>query len=69
MDGYITYTVGAGGTWIAWHTETRPAKNATARELAAGPGPVHFAIGPTAEAAFAKLKADLSTTRTTGSAT
>jgi hypothetical protein len=69
MDGYITYTVGAGGTWIAWHTETRPAKNATGRELAACPGAVHFAIGPTAEAAFAKLQADFSTRRKTGSAT
>ena len=58
MDGHITYTVGAGGTWIAWRTERKPAANATGRDLAACPGAVHFAIGATAEAAFAALQAD-----------
>lgn len=60
MDGYINYTLGAGGRWIAWHTETKPAKNATGRDLAASPGAVQFAIGTSPEAAFAKLQLEMS---------
>lgn len=62
MNGYITYTMGAGGTWIAWHTEEKPPENATGRDLAALPGQVHFAIGATADDALAKLHADMGTT-------
>lgn len=57
-DGYITYTTGPGGTWIAWHTESRPPEAATGRDLMACPGLVCFAVGPTAEAALAKLRAE-----------
>ena len=55
-EGYITYTTGTGGTWIAWHTQTKPPENATGRDMMGCPGPVCFAIGPTAEAALAKLR-------------
>jgi hypothetical protein len=57
-DGFITYTTSAGGTWIAWHTESKPPANATGRDLMAGPGPVCFAIGSTADEALAKLRAE-----------
>ena len=63
MDGYISYTLGSGGSWIAWHTESKPTENATGRDLAASPGAVQFAIGPSPEAAFEKLKSELSTTK------
>lgn len=57
-DGYITYTTGSGGTWIAWHTQTRPPENARGRDLLECAGPVRFAIGPTPEAALARLRAE-----------
>ena len=59
MNGYISYTVGSGGSWIAWHTESKPTENATGRDLAASPGAVQFAIGASPEAAFAKLQLEL----------
>ena len=65
MNGFISYSMGAGGTWIAWHTEAKPGANATGRDLAASPGEVHFAIGPTPEAALEKLQADLFNRHTT----
>jgi hypothetical protein len=58
MEGFISYTTGSGGTWIAWHTPTEPPANATGRDMMAGTGPVHFAIGATADDALAKLRAD-----------
>lgn len=57
-EGYITYTTGAGGTWIAWHTESRPPENATGRDLMACAGAVCFAVGPTADDALARLRAE-----------
>ena len=57
-EGYITYTTGTGGTWIAWHTGTKPPENATGRDVMACPGPVRLAIGPTAEVALARLRAE-----------
>ena len=67
MQGYITYTSGAGGTWIAWHTGTRPPENATGRDMMDCPGPVSFAIGATSEDALARLTADLRTDADAGS--
>jgi hypothetical protein len=55
-EGYITYTTGSGGTWIAWYTRTRPPENATGRDMMGSPEPVWFAIGPTADLALAKLR-------------
>jgi hypothetical protein len=60
IDGYITYTQGSGGTWIAWHTQTEPPESGTGRDVMSCPGPINFAIGPTSEAALTKLRADLS---------
>jgi hypothetical protein len=57
-DGYITYTRGATGGWIAWHTTTQPPTNATGRDIAASTGPVHFAVGATAEDALVRLRAE-----------
>ena len=57
-DGYLTFTTGSGGTWIAWHTPTKPPANATGRDLMASPGPVRFAVGRTAEDALARLRAE-----------
>jgi hypothetical protein len=57
-DGFITYTMGTGGTWIAWVTRTKPPKGATGRELMESAGPVYFAIGPTADAALTRLRAE-----------
>ena len=59
LDGFVSYTVGAGGSWIAWLTETKPAANATARDLASSPGRVQFAIGATGEAALARLEMEV----------
>ena len=57
-EGYITFTTGSGGTWIAWHTGTKPPANATGRDMMACPGPVCFAVGATADDALAKLRAE-----------
>lgn len=57
-EGYITYTTGTGGTWIAWHTETKPPANATGRDMMACPGIVRLAVGATAEDALARLRAE-----------
>jgi hypothetical protein len=56
-DGYITYTTGTGGTWIAWLTEVDPPANATGRDLVSCPGLVRFAIGATPEVALSNLRA------------
>jgi hypothetical protein len=69
VEGYVTYTMGTGGTWIAWHTLTEPPKGATGRDLMNCPGPVSFAVGPTADAALARLRAELSTVPVPESAT
>lgn len=58
-EGYITYTMGAGGSWIAWHTLTKPPEHPTGRDMMGCPGPVRLAVGPTSEAALAKLQAEL----------
>lgn len=58
-EGYITFTTSTGGTWIAWHTRTKPPENATGRDLMSGPEPVSFAIGRTADDALARLRAEL----------
>lgn len=54
-EGYITFTTGVGGTWIAWYTRTPPPRNATGRDMVACSGPVCFAIGPTSDDALARL--------------
>lgn len=59
MEGYITYTVGASGGWIAWHTHAPPPANATGRDLLGCEGPVRFAVGPTAEEALVRLRAEV----------
>lgn len=66
-EGYITYTTGSGGTWIAWHTRTKPPENATGRDMVGCPGPVTFAVGRTADEALARLRAELSTLPQPGS--
>ena len=58
-EGYISFTTGTGGTWIAWHTGTKPPEIATGRDMMDLPGPVSFAIGATSEAALAKLRAEM----------
>jgi hypothetical protein len=60
MEGYITFTMGSGGSWIAWHTEAKPPKGATGRDLMSSPGTVRFAVGPDSDSALAKLKAEIS---------
>ena len=66
-EGYITFTTGTGGTWIAWHTGTRPPENATGRDMMDCPGPVSFAIGATSEDALAKLRAEMQVDASPGS--
>lgn len=68
MEGYITFTTGTGGTWIAWHTLTKPPENATGRDMVGCPGPVNFAVGPSSEEALARLRAELSSHTLPGSA-
>jgi hypothetical protein len=65
-EGFITFTTGTGGTWIAWHTRTRPPQNATGRDMMACEGPVCFAVGPTADDALARLRAEHSIHLTPG---
>jgi hypothetical protein len=69
MEGYITYTTGSGGTWVAWHTQEKPPANATGRDMMNAPGPVSFAIGPTCEVALTRLRADHPSHFTRGSTT
>jgi len=68
-EGYITFTTSAGGTWIAWYTRTKPPENPTGRDMMACPGPVCFAIGPSADAALAKLRAEHAISANTASVT
>lgn len=68
-EGYITYTTGSGGVWIAWYTEAKPPKNATGRDMMDCPGLVYFAVGPTADDALAKLRKEHSIHTAHGSLT
>jgi hypothetical protein len=57
--GYVSYTEGRSGGWIAWLTETQPPCHTSTASMLGYPGEVHFGIGRTKVDALANLEADL----------